>query len=358
VSDRPAAGAAVFTRSLTCGPAVTIGREHVAGGVLQAVAVVSGNANVATGAQGLADLREIVGTVAAAFGIPETSVLPAATGVIGRRLPMATIRPHLAGLAGAARPGALHLAAQGIMTTDRSPKARSTTVGDAVLVGIAKGAGMIAPDLATLLAFFLTDADIAPDRLDALLRAAVGASFNRVSIDTDTSTSDTVGILANGAAGPVDEATFAAALTRLATDLAKDIVRDGEGVTTLVEVRVTGARTDANAARVARAVADSPLVKTAVFGADPNWGRVVMAVGKCTDVTEVDLDRLRISFGDVAVYDATRIADDAALRDLTAYLHGPEVVIGVDLAGGDGSAVVWGADLSYEYVRINGEYTT
>jgi glutamate N-acetyltransferase/amino-acid N-acetyltransferase len=358
VSDRPAAGAAVFTRSRTCGPAVTIGRAHAADGVLQAVTVVAGNANVATGAQGLADMHEVVDAVATGFGIPAASVLPAATGVIGRYLPMPTIRPHLARLPEVAATGALHLAAYGIMTTDTVAKVRHATVGDAVLVGIAKGAGMMAPDMATLLAFFFTDAEVAPDRLDAALRVAMDRSFNRISIDSDTSTSDTAAVLANGVAGPVDEAAFEEALTDLATLLAQDVVREGEGVTKLLEVRVTGASTDAAARTVARSVVDSPLVKTAVFGADPNWGRVVMAIGKCTDVADVDLDRLRLAFGDLVVYDRTRIADDAVLRDLAEYLTRPTVVISIDLAAGQGSAVVWGCDLSYEYVRINGEYTS
>jgi glutamate N-acetyltransferase/amino-acid N-acetyltransferase len=358
VSDRPASGAAVFTRSRTCGPAVTVGREHAAGGALRAVVVVSGNANVATGEQGLADTREIVEAVAAAYDLPAGSVLPAMTGVIGRHLPMDRLRPALARLGGEARTGALHLAARGIMTTDTTVKLRHARVGDAVLVGMAKGTGMIAPDMATLLAFFFTDAEVAPDRLDAMLREAVGSSFNRISIDTDTSTSDTVAILANGAAGPVDDAAFATALTDMAVALALDVVRDGEGVTKLVEVRVTGASSSAAAEAVARAVADSPLVKTAVFGADPNWGRVVMAVGKCADVTDVDPSRLRISFGDQVVYHPAGIASDAELEKLREYLAGPEVEIGIDLGAGQAAARVWGCDLSYEYVRINGEYTS
>lgn len=356
-SDVPAAAAAMFTQSRFCGPAIIVGREHVANGRLQAFVINSKNANVATGNNGLANAREIVQLVAAELGIAPEDVLPSATGVIGRLLPMEKIREGIRGFGKDMQPGQLDQAALAIMTTDTRPKMRASKIGNAVLVGIAKGVGMIEPNMATMLSYFMTDAKIAPDTLRQCLKEAVERSFNMVSIDTDTSTSDTVAIMANGLAGEVDLDEFRHALQAMAIELAQEMARDGEGATKLIEVTVDQASSFAQAKRVAKSIVNSPLVKTAIFGADPNWGRITMAIGKCEEQTEIVPEKVSIAFGDLPVYQG-RALDDVNLEQLSAYLHRPEVLIHVSLGLGDASATVWGCDLSYEYVRINGEYTT
>jgi glutamate N-acetyltransferase/amino-acid N-acetyltransferase len=353
-TPRPANAAAVFTRNRFCGHPVTVGREHIRRGTLRAVVVNSKNANVATGPEGLEDCREICRLVAAELGIAPEEVLPSSTGVIGRRLPMDRIRAALRGIRHELRPGGLEGFAQAILTTDTRPKVRCARVGDAVLAGCCKGAGMIAPQMATLLAFFFTDAELPTAELDRALRAAVDVSFNQVSVDGDTSTSDTAAILANGEAGPVNPAAFAETLTAMAIELAQEVARDGEGATKLLEVVVRGAPDLAAARAAARAVVGSPLVKAAVWGGDPNWGRVAMAVGKCFDLP-LDPDRLRILFGDTCVYDRGALGGSEALA---AYLRGERIRIVVELGLGEAEAAAWGCDLTPEYVRINGEYTT
>jgi glutamate N-acetyltransferase/amino-acid N-acetyltransferase len=355
-STVPAAAAAVFTRNAFCGHPVTVGREHVADGRLQTVVVNSKNANVATGPGGLEDCRETCRLVARELGTAERDVLPCSTGVIGRPLPMDRIRAGAAGLRAELRPGALDGFARAILTTDTHPKVRCTAVGPAVLAGCCKGAGMIEPNMATLLAFFFTDAAVSAGELRAALRAAVDDGFNMVTVDGDTSTSDTAVVLANGLAGPVDPGAFAAALRAMAIELAQEIARDGEGATTLLEVAVRGAPDRDAARRAAKSVANSPLVKTAVWGADPNWGRVAMAVGKCFDLP-LDPARMRIAFGDVEVYAGGGTGPEA-LERLASYLRGDRVRIAVDLGLGGAEATAWGCDLTPEYVRINGEYTT
>lgn len=357
VSDVPASAAAMFTQSRFCGAAVIVGREHVANGQLQAFAINSKNANDATGEQGLANIREVARLVAQELGIAPEDVLPSSTGVIGVQLPMEKLRQGIRGLRQEMQAGTLELCAQAIMTTDTKPKLHTCKVGNAVLVGMAKGVGMIEPNMATMLSYFVTDARIAPDVLKALLKEAVDLSFNMVSVDTDTSPSDTVAILANGLAGDVDLNEFRHALQTMAIELAKDIARDGEGATKLIEVVVDGATSFAQAKRVAKAIVNSPLVKTAIFGADPNWGRVAMAIGKCEEQTEIVPEKVSIAFGKLLVYKGGPVAE-VNLAQLEQYLQQPEVVIHVSLGLGTASATVWGCDLSYEYVRINGEYTT
>jgi glutamate N-acetyltransferase / amino-acid N-acetyltransferase len=357
-SDVPAAAAAMFTQNRFCGPAIIIGREHVANGQLQAFVINSKNANVATGETGLANAREIVQLVATELGIAPEDVLPSSTGVIGRQLPMERMREGIRGLAHEMQPCQLDKAALAIMTTDTRPKMRAVRIGNAVLVGIAKGVGMIEPNMATMLSYFMTDAKIAPDTLKSMLKEAVEHSFNMLSIDSDTSTSDTVAIMANGLAGEVDLDEFHRALTTMAIELAQEMARDGEGATKLIEVTVDQASSFAQAKRVAKSIVNSPLVKTAIFGADPNWGRVAMAVGKCEEQTAIVPEKVSIAFGDLPVYQQGRSLENADLDQLTAYLHNPEVLIHVSLGLGTVSATVWGCDLSYEYVRINGEYTT
>jgi glutamate N-acetyltransferase/amino-acid N-acetyltransferase len=359
-SDTPCTAAAVFTRSRFAGPSVQVSRRHVADGSLQAVVVVSKNANVATGKQGLADAEELAAAVAAAVGCPTDDVRVTSTGVIGRPYPMERIRSHLATLRGPFADTDAVRVATGMMTTDTFAKTAAATVGDgpdaARVVGVAKGVGMIEPDMATMLTFVFTDAEVSAEDLDRVTRQVVERTFNSLSVDTDTSTSDTAAVLANGAAGPVDVEQFTGALERVCTDLVRQLARDGEGATKLLLVDVTGARDDDQARRVAKAVVNSPLVKTAVHGADPNWGRVAMAVGKCADDTDIDQDRVTIAFGGSEVYPSP--IGEVELAELEAYLRGGEVLISVDLGIGDRSWRVYGCDLSDGYVRINADYTT
>jgi glutamate N-acetyltransferase/amino-acid N-acetyltransferase len=357
VSDVPAAAAAMFTQSRFCGPAIVVGREHVASGQLQAFVINSKNANVATGELGLVNIREVVHLVAAELQIAPEDVFPSSTGVIGWQLPMEKLRAGIVGLRDQLQAQQLHVSAHAIMTTDTRPKMRTCKVGDAVLVGMAKGVGMIEPDMATMLSYFMTDAHIPAEQLKIFLHEAVNKSFNMVSIDTDTSTSDTVAIMANGLADDVDLEEFRQALSNMAIELAKDIARDGEGATKLIEVNVFEAASFAQAKRVAKSIVNSPLLKTAIFGADPNWGRVAMAIGKCSEQTDIVPENVSIAFGDLWVYKGLPIKQQNLSR-LQAYLCHPEIVIRVSLGLGQKQATVWGCDLSYEYVRINGEYTS
>ncbi len=305
----------------------------------------------------MTNIREIVRLVAEELGISPNDVLPSSTGVVGWQLPMEKVRTGIRGIGDEMREGQLHISAQAIMTTDTQPKIRACKVGDAVLVGMAKGVGMIEPNMATMLSYFVTDAKIASEQLKQYLKEAVELSFNMVSIDTDTSTSDTVAIMANALAGEVDLDEFRRALTTMAIDLAKDIARDGEGATKLLEVTVERASSLSQAKCVAKSIVNSPLVKTAIFGADPNWGRVAMAIGKCSEQVDIMPEKVSIAFGDLLVYRG-RALGEQNLAQLKAYLQNPEVAIRVSLGLGDARATVWGCDLSYEYVRINGEYTT
>ena len=358
-ADRPVAAAGVFTRSRFAGPSVLISREHLADpasrGTAQAIVVVSKNANVANGPDGEADARELVAGVADRLGTATADVLVASTGVIGRRYPMDVIRTGIAALPAAPAGRSADAAARGIMTTDTVPKVAAATVGagPARVVGIAKGVGMIEPDMATMIAVVLTDAAFEPVALDAVFRRVVDRTFNCVSVDTDTSTSDTAVILAGGAAGRVDLDAFEAALEHVCRELTLMIAADGEGATKLIEVTVDHARDAAQAKRVAKAIVNSPLVKTAVHGADPNWGRVAMAIGKCHDDTDIDQDRVVIRFGTTEVYPSPAPLD--ALED---YMRDERVLIHVSLGTGPASATVWGCDLSDGYIRINADYTT
>ncbi|HQZ35718.1 MAG TPA: bifunctional glutamate N-acetyltransferase/amino-acid acetyltransferase ArgJ [Ilumatobacteraceae bacterium] len=357
VSDGPCVAAGVFTQSSFAGPSVLISRRHVAAGTARAMVVISKNANVATGAQGLADAEEVVSGVAAALGCATTDVLLASTGVIGRPYPMDVVRAGLAAIPSPLPGTDAAAVARGIMTTDTVAKTAHASVGAARIVGVAKGVGMIEPNMATMIAMIFTDAAIVQAELDAVFRRVIDRTLNCVSIDTDTSTSDTAIILANGAGGPVVADEFEAALFSVAESLTKQIARDGEGATTLLEVTVDQAASGEQAKRVAGAIVNSPLVKTAVHGADPNWGRVAMAVGKATTTDEVDQDAVVIRFGTQEVYPAR--LDDGDLEALSAYMRRDEVLIHVSLAtGGTESATMWGCDLTDGYVRINADYTT
>ena len=367
VSDTPAAVAAVFTTNRVAAAPVQLDRERVAAGQTRAVAINSGCANACTGEQGMADAREMAAAVAGALGLDERLVLVCSTGVIGVTLPMARIRAGASLAAAALSPTGGDDAAHAILTTDTVDKqvavrleidGRDVTVG-----GMCKGSGMIEPMMATLLGFVTTDAAIGARALDAALRQAVEVSFNRVVVDGDRSTNDTLIALANGAAGnraldPTHPrwSAFVAALTHVCTELAKKLVLDGEGATKFVTVRVTGARSDGDAQKAARAVSKSALVKTAWFGNDPNWGRVIAAVGYSG--ADVDDQQAQIYYGDVCAYDRGRVADAARLKELQAVMRHPAFDVTVNLNLGTGADTIYTCDFSYDYVKINADYTT
>lgn len=367
-SDFPASAAGVFTRSTVVGAPVTISRERVRRGRARAIVANSGCSNVAMGARGLADARAMAAAAARALGLAPAEVLVASTGVIGQPLPLERIERGVAKAATALTPAGLPAAARAIMTTDTVPKLASARLRidgrPVTLAGIAKGAGMIEPDVATMLSFLLTDAAVTPALLRRLLRRAADASYNRVTIDGEGSTSDTVLLLANGRAGHAplrDPAStgarrLAAALGEVAEELARAIARDGEGATRLVTVRIAGARSAAEAERAAKRVANSVLVKTALFGGDPNWGRILQTIG--AGRVAIRLPRAEVRLGGVAVFRAGASTGAAARARAGRAMRAPEVDLAVDLGAGRHAATVWTCDLSYEYVRINAEYTT
>lgn len=368
VSDGPAAAAGLFTRSSVVGAPVELCRAHLRTGRARAVVANSGISNVAMGARGRRDAAEMARCAAAALDAHPTEILVASTGVIGEPLPMARVRRGIRAAAAAANERGLAQAAEAIRTTDTFAKTAVSALrigGRTVTVaGVAKGSGMIEPNLATMLAFLVTDASASPGFLRRVLRAAADASFNRLTVDGETSTSDTLLLLAGGAAGnPVlrgpaspGARRFAAAVAEVSVALARDLARDGEGATKLVTVRVEGARTRAEAERAARRVANSLLVKTALFGGDANWGRVLQTVGAAN--VALRLDRSEVKLCGVVVFRRGAATGPAARRRAAAKLRAAEVEVAVRLGAGRASARLWTCDLSTEYVRINAEYTT
>ena len=366
VSERPAAAAAIFTKNRIKSPSVTAGAQHVRGGLLRAVVVNSGNANACTGPGGLRDARAMCAEAGRHLGLDATQVLPSSTGIIGVPLPMDKITRGIAAAAAALSSDALQDAVQAIMTTDNGPKiaAASCRVGGRTVrvAGVAKGAGMIAPSMATMLCYVLTDAAIAPAALRPMLRRAADASFHAITVDGDTSTNDTLLCLANGAAGNAritrggdGEAVMERALTRVMKELALKVVADGEGTTKLVEVRVEGARNVADARKVAFTVANSKLVKTAFFGEDPNIGRFMMAIGNAgVRVVEEAID---ITLGGVKV---VRRGLAVGTRETAAakVMKRPSFTVRISLGMGEARTSVWTSDLGHEYVRINSDYRT
>ncbi|HLP70606.1 MAG TPA: bifunctional glutamate N-acetyltransferase/amino-acid acetyltransferase ArgJ [Rhizobium sp.] len=367
--DKPAAVAGVFTRSKCPSAPVDFCRENLPHGVAHGVVVNSGNANAFTGMKGRAATALTAKSAAAALGCAENEIYLASTGVIGEPLDATKFSGVLGDMAKTATGDFWLEAAKAIMTTDTYPKVATRTAKiDGVNVtinGIAKGAGMIAPDMATMLSFVVTDADIAAPALQALLSAGVGPSFNSVTVDSDTSTSDTLMLFATGAAAADGQArvesaddarlgSFKAALDDLLKDLALQVVRDGEGARKMIAITVTGAENDSAAKRIGLSIANSPLVKTAVAGEDANWGRVVMAVGKSGEMA--DRDRLAIWFGDVRV--AVNGERDPGYSEAaaSAVMKEDDVAIRVDIGLGNGEASVWTCDLTKEYVAINGDY--
>ena len=347
--------AAVFTQSRFAGPSVLVSRQRRSSA--HAVVVISKNANVATGQQGLNDSTEISHLVAKQLGLADDNVLIASTGVIGRTLPMNHIRTGIAAMQGHNTTSADDIA-RAIMTTDTVAKIASATIAGSAarVVGVAKGVGMIEPNMATLIAMVFTDAAIDAPALDLMLRSTVDRTLNCLSIDTDTSTSDTAIILSSGVVAGVNHSAFGTALHEVLLSLTQQVARDGEGAEKLIEVIVDGARDNDQAKRVAKSIVNSPLVKTAVHGADPNWGRVAMAIGKCSDDTDINQENVVIRFANQEVYPTAITEED--LEQLSTYMRGDTVRIHVSLNISQGEATVWGCDLTAGYVRINADYTT
>jgi glutamate N-acetyltransferase/amino-acid N-acetyltransferase len=364
-ADRPCAVAGVFTTNQVKAAPVIFDQRIVRAGEAQAVVINSGVANACTGEEGMARCVAMATEVAVALGLADHHVLVCSTGVIGRQLPGDKIAAGIAMAAGVLAPDGGHDAALAIMTTDTHPKEAAVRVetphGVFTVGGMAKGSGMIAPNMATMLSVITTDAQVDAATLQTALAYVADRSFNCVTVDGDTSTNDTLLLLANGASGvhvqPATEthAAFIAALSEVATRLARMIARDGEGATKLVTVHVRGAADHASAAKIAHTIADSPLVKTALFGNDPNWGRVLAAAGRAG----VPFDAARISLdfvGVPVVRQGQPVPFDLAAT--VAAMKADEVAIDLTLAEGDAEATVWTCDFSYDYVKINAEYTT
>ncbi|XSG82079.1 MAG: bifunctional glutamate N-acetyltransferase/amino-acid acetyltransferase ArgJ [Methyloligella sp. ZOD6] len=367
--DPGTAVAGVLTQSKTSSAPVEWCRAHLAHGMARALVVNSGTSNAFTGKAGDAAVKATAEATAEALGCLPADVYLASTGVIGEPLQAERITSRLPELTATCVAEGFEGAARAIMTTDTFPKlaTREAEIGGVKVTvnGIAKGAGMIAPDMATMLAFLFTDAAIEPAVLQSLLKPAADKSFNAVTVDGDTSTSDTLLLFATGTAtkrgapriGLVDDerlSSFRSALEEICLDLALQIVKDGEGLTKFVEIRVTGAEDDGAAKTIAKSIANSPLVKTALAGEDPNWGRIVMAVGKAGE--RADRDRLAIRFGDILVAENGQVADGYREEVGAAYMKRDELVISVDVGVGEGAARIWTCDLTKEYISINADY--
>ena len=362
VANSPCAAAAVFTKNNFPGAPVIVGREHVADGKLQAIVVNSKNANVATGDAGIMASRNTCRWLGEQLNISPEMILPSSTGVIGRPLDTTKIRTGCKILAHQLGEEVEYSErfAKAIMTTDHHPKFAHVVLEDGTkILGFAKGAGMVEPNMATMLSYIVTDGDLQSNELRTALEHAVNQSFNRISIDTDTSTSDTVVLLSAGHK-KTDRKDFQIALNDLCCDLAKQIVQDGEGATKLIELKISGAQNAKSALLFAKSVINSPLVKTAIYGADPNWGRFVMAIGKVFDFP-IPLEKVKIYFGQGAkrvCLDADHYEDMALIEALRPLLQAKEVFIEIELGMGTFAERVWGCDLSEGYVAENAYYTT
>lgn len=369
VFDQDTSVAGVFTRSAFRAAPVLIAEERVRAGGVRALLINSGNANAATGRDGVEDARRLCAALAAALNLPDGTVAPFSTGVIGQRLPVDRILPAIEQLPGQLAADNWLAAAKAIMTTDTVAKARSVEVNiggrKVTISGIAKGSGMIRPDMATMLAYVCTDAAVSAECLNTLTRSVAGASFNRISVDGDTSTNDAFIVAATGHAGnpriddPQSEAgrELCIALTEVARELAQAIVRDGEGATKFVTVMVTEGADEQDCLAVAYTIAGSPLVKTALFASDPNWGRLAMAIGRAP-IDNLDASRVQVWFDDVQVMRDGLMDPQYTEAAGAGVLAQDEFTIRVALGRGAAEARVWTSDLSYEYVRINAEYRT
>lgn len=351
-SVRPATTTAVFTRNAFPAAPILVTREHLkaSGNLTRAVLVNAGNANAVTGEAGLDAARQCAAELSKHLGCKPSEIFLSSTGVIGRPLPVQKIVAQMPALVRTMSPGGAEDFSRAIMTTDTVPKVAAASASGVRMLGFAKGSGMIHPDMATMLSYILTDAKVDFPALDKALRYAVDRSFHSITVDGDTSTNDTVAVLANGASGitPSPEA-FTAQLTEVCQALAKAIARDGEGATKFVEIRVEGAPTDAAARAIGRTIARSPLVKTAIYGCDPNWGRLICAVGNSGiplsgEKVELFIDGVPLINGD--------------LKLVAEKLNSKEVRIRVALHSGPGTATVWTCDLTEQYIHINADYTT
>jgi len=351
-SDRPAVTAVVFTKNAFPAAPILVTREHLreSGNTTRAILVNAGNANAVTGEAGKSAARQCAAALAGRLGCKPSEIFVSSTGVIGRPLPVEKIVGALPAMVSSMSPHGVELFSKAIMTTDTVPKVASAEIDGVHMLGFAKGSGMIHPNMATMLSYILTDANIGFTELDKALRYAVDRSFHCMTVDGDTSTNDTVAVLANGASGitPSTEA-FTAQLTEVCQTLAKAIARDGEGATKFIELKIEGAPSDAAAREIGRTIARSPLVKTAIYGCDPNWGRLICAVGNSGvsldgELVELFIDDVPLINGDLAV---------AAEK-----LKSKEIKIRVALHSGSGSATIWTCDLTEEYIHINADYTT
>ncbi|MDR9435739.1 MAG: bifunctional glutamate N-acetyltransferase/amino-acid acetyltransferase ArgJ [Thiohalophilus sp.] len=359
--------AAVFTRNAFCAAPVTVAREHLQQAAPRYLLINTGNANAGTGAAGLADARQCCAALAEQVGCQPHEVLPFSTGVIGEPLPVTRITGGLPAACAALSEAGWHDAAYGILTTDTVPKLVSRRLeldGRPITVtGMAKGSGMIRPDMATMLAYIATDAAVDQPLLQNLLQQAVDRSFNRITVDGDTSTNDACLLVATGASGLQVTADSEAAhqlgeaVAAVCIELARAIVRDGEGATKLINIVVNGGRDEAECLAVAYTLAHSPLVKTAFFASDPNWGRLLAAVGRA-GVAELDVERVRLWLDDVLLAEAGGRAASYTEEQGQWVMQQPEITVTVDLQRGEATATVWTCDFSYDYVRINAEYRT
>jgi glutamate N-acetyltransferase/amino-acid N-acetyltransferase len=358
--------AAVFTRNAFCAAPVTVARSHIAAGSPRWLLVNAGNANAGTGPDGIDDAEACCRAVVAASGEDAATVLPFSTGVIGEPLPVQKLVAALPTARGSLSDDGWSAAAEAIMTTDTQPKGASRVVDiggrQVTVTGIAKGAGMIRPDMATMLAFIATDADVPAEMLQASLDQAVAASFNRITVDGDTSTNDACVLLATGASGVhIGDAesceAFNAAVTGICTELAQAIVRDGEGATKFVTVQVDGGEGPGECLRVAQAIAHSPLVKTAFYASDPNWGRILAAIGRA-GVDDLDLGQVTVALDEVRIVEGGGRAPGYREQDGQQVMDRDDITILVDLGRGTASEWLWTCDLSHAYVTINAEYRT
>jgi len=355
--------AGVFTKSLTRSAPVLdcqskLGGDHTGPA---AFIVNSGNANAFTGANGTASVKAVTQTASQVLDIPEERIFTASTGVIGEPLPHDRITAKLEELRNSLSGGKIQSAAEAIMTTDTFPKGSGATVetdhGNVSIMGFAKGSGMIAPDMATMLVYIFTDAKISQSDLQALVSDLNDDSFNCITVDSDTSTSDSLLMGATGASGiaiEADDKGFRSALSEVMLDLAHQVVKDGEGATKFVQIDVTGAATKPQAKQIGLTIANSPLVKTAIAGEDPNWGRIVMAVGKSG--AEADRDSLTIKFGDILVAENGWVSANYREEDGADYMKNDHLNIHVDVGVGNSSATVWTCDLTHGYITINADY--
>ncbi|MBT8341126.1 MAG: bifunctional glutamate N-acetyltransferase/amino-acid acetyltransferase ArgJ [Desulfatitalea sp.] len=362
-SPAPAALAGMFTRNRVAAAPVQLCRSRLAQGVARAIIVNAGNANCCTGEKGLSDATTICADVSTHLGLAENEVLPASTGVIGEPLPLDRIRAAIPGLVAALSDEGFENAARAMMTTDTVPKQvlRQFEIDGRIvtILAVAKGAGMIRPDMATMLCFICTDAALAADTLQGVLARTVDRTLNRITIDGDTSTNDTVLALANGVSGvKVQSAAqvqaFAQAMNDILLEVARRLVADGEGVTRVVDIIVKGAPSDADAQRIAEAVAHSPLVKTAIFGQDANWGRIMMAVGRAG--VAIDPEAVDIYFNEVIMARSGQGCGKAAEAQVTAVMRLPAYTVTIDLNAGSGRWTMITCDFSIDYVKINADY--